>query len=219
MKDNRRTILGAVIIFIGLVFLLDNLDLGFAFSIPSFLFAWPVVFVAVGVVSLMSGNRQSAVIFLSLAAFFYLQHYDIIDMRTFWPVILIAVGLSFIFRDKRSKVDKPADSDNYFDVVSIFSGSERKITSDALKGGKVTTIFGGAEIDLRQAKAVEGATIEVFCLFGGCEIYVPREWRVLVDTTAILGGFSDSTTFQHTESNVTIRLKGLTMLGGGELRN
>jgi len=223
MKNNKRTLIGGIIILVGLYFLLDNL-IGFSFSIPSFLFAWPIIFVLVGIVSLMSGNRQNAVLFLSLGAFFYLQHYHIIDMRTFWPLILVAVGLSFIFRDRNIKKENgmaggSTDDGNSFDILCLFSGNKHRFKSEAFKGGRVTTVFGGSEIDLREAKAVEGATIDVFCAFGGCEIYVPTDWKVLVDTTAILGGFSDATSSRQSETTVTIRIKGLTIFGGGELRN
>ena len=218
MKDNKRTLVGGIIILIGLYFFLDNL-IGFRFSIPSFLFAWPVVFVLVGIVNLLFGNRQNAILFLSLGAFFYLQHYDLINMRTYWPLILVAVGLSFIFRNRGIKEEGQSESSDTFDLLCLFSGNKHQVRSDQFRGGKVTTVFGDSEIDLRQAKAVDGATIEVFCMFGGCEIYVPTDWKVLVDTTAILGGFSDETNPRPAETTVTVRIKGMTILGGGELRN
>ena len=90
-------------------------------------------------------------------------------------------------------------------------------------GGKVTRIFGGNEIDLTSAKIQNNEPlIDVFTIFGGCEIVVPRGWDVQVDVTSIFGAFDDKrgpVDYSNTEPNKVLRIKGFTIFGGGEIKS
>ena len=37
--------------------------------------------------------------------------------------------------------------EDYIDEVSIFGGTKKKISAQNFKGGKITTVFGGSEIN------------------------------------------------------------------------
>ena len=215
--NHKRAIIGFILIFIGAIFLLDNL--GFDIDIPYYLFSWPAIFVVIGVINLLSGNGRTALIFFGLATIFYLHHYHIVRLGEIWPVILIFIGLSFIFRKKINPRKASESNENYFDEVAVFGGTERKILSEKLQGGKITCVFGGSEIDLRGSKAQDGAVIEIFCMFGGVELMVPEDWKVNMDATAIFGGFSDARKNVTNEGAATVHIKGFTMFGGGELKN
>ncbi|SNS47949.1 hypothetical protein SAMN05421640_0320 [Ekhidna lutea] len=215
--NHKKAIIGIILILIGSVFLLDNL--GYDIDIPYYLFSWPAIFVVIGVINLLSGNGRASLIFFGLAGVFYLHHYDIIRIGELWPIVLIIIGLSFIFRRKGVPRSGSESSDDYFDEIAIFGGSEKKFVSKNLQGGKITNIFGGSDIDLRGSTPVDGAVIEVFTMFGGCDLKLPAEWNVKVDTTAIFGGFSDARTNVDPDAKVTVHLKGFTMFGGGEIKN
>jgi predicted membrane protein len=64
-----------------------------------------------------------------------------------------------------------------------------------------------------------GAIIEVFTMFGGTEIRVPGHWRVNVEVSSILGGFENKRTPVTTEDAPVLRIKGMTILGGGEVKS
>jgi hypothetical protein len=105
-KSTRSLIPGIVLIVIGAVFLLYELDLVY--------FRWrqiyPLVFLGLGVLFLGSvftkgdkGASFPATIFLVLGAFFYLRNfgyfsidYYFYDFRDFWPIFLLAFGLGFV---------------------------------------------------------------------------------------------------------------------------
>lgn len=46
-------------------------------------------------------------------------------------------------------------------------GNNIRSNSQDFEGGEVTTIFGGAEIDLRHIAVTEKAHLELTCIFGG----------------------------------------------------
>lgn len=215
-SSNKRALTGLVLVLVGTLLLLDNL--GLAFDLPRYLFTWPLILVAIGLVNAFSGNFRAATILLGLGVLFYLDRYDFIDIKTLWPLFLIVAGLAYLLKN-RERTRKSEENNDFIDEVSIFSGTEKKYTSDKLKGGKITSIFGGSEIDLRGSKAEHGAVIEVFTLFGGCDIYVPSDWKLDVDTVAIFGGFADSRSNINPASTATVRIKGFTMFGGGEVKN
>ena len=215
-SNRKRAIIGILLVTVGLIFLLDNL--GFDINIPRHLLRWPMVFVAIGIINLVSGNLRPAFVFLTLGAVFYLQYFDIIEVREIWPVVLIIVGVSFLLRRRQVASVEGTEQDS-FDEVAIFGGIEKKFVSQQLKGGKVTSLFGGSEIDLRGSKPVEGAVIEIFCMFGGVEIMVPEDWKVNMDATAIFGGFSDERKSTTPDPSATLHIRGFVMFGGGELKN
>ncbi|MEP1033992.1 DUF5668 domain-containing protein [Ekhidna sp.] len=216
-SNHKRAIIGFILVFIGAIFLLDNL--GFDIDIPYYLFSWPAVFVVLGIVNLISGNGRAAIIFFGLAIIFYLHYYNVIRIGEIWPVILIAIGLSFILRKKSGPRRISESGEDFFDEVAIFGGTERKFVSENLQGGKITCVFGGSEIDLRGSKAQDGAVIEIFCMFGGVELMLPEDWKVNMDATAIFGGFSDARKNVTNSSKTTVHIKGFTMFGGGEIKN
>jgi len=81
------------------------------------------------------------------------------------------------------------------DLVAIFGGGRRVVDSQAFRGGEITAIFGGYQIDLRPAAIApdQTALIEATAVFGGIEIIVPRNWYVDARGAGIFGGFTDET--------------------------
>jgi hypothetical protein len=83
---------------------------------------------------------------------------------------------------------------NYLHAECIFSGTRQKIATQDFLGGKVTTVFGGAEIDLRSAGTKrEEISIKAEAVFGGIELWVPAHWHTIVRGTGVFGGFTDKT--------------------------
>jgi len=78
------------------------------------------------------------------------------------------------------------------DISAVFAGSARKISSGNFKGGRISAVFGGAEVDLRNA-VVEQRPVRlvVSAVFGGVEIKVPSGWKVEINTSSVLGGTAD----------------------------
>jgi len=113
----------------------------------------------------------------------------------------------------------------YIDDVAIFSGSTKKINTLNFKGGRMTAIFGGSEVNLSKSRLAPGENIlNVFFMFGGSEIIVPSDWNVIIEATPIFGGFSDeryvSKDLQMKDENKSVLvIKGLVIFGGAELKS
>lgn len=220
MENSRRALIGIFVVVIGVVLLLFNLRL-----IPYelyFIKSWQMLLVAIGVFNFLNGKRTPGIILVSVGTFFLLEEYGPYDFRDFWPVIVIIVGVTLIFRRKASASSSYGTSEHFFDDVNIFGGGDKQFNSDQLEGGRVVNIFGGSTIDLRDSRPLPGipVEIEVFTMFGGCDILVPEDWKVKIEAVSIFGGFSDERRAPEIhEDSPYIVIKGFTMFGAGELKN
>lgn len=85
-------------------------------------------------------------------------------------------------------VDEAADE---VILAAIFGPLDFHSTSRNFRGGQVECWFGGGVLDLRDAVlAPEGATLQIRAVFGGGQILVPEDWKVVTSVTG-LGGTSD----------------------------
>ncbi len=218
---------GGLIVAAGVALLLDHL--GFIVLRSLFRF-WPMILVFFGVGHLFTrSNRAWGLILIAVGAVFQLNALGItrLGFADLWPVAIIAVGVVLIWGALRPPVASKisTDSTDMFNAVAIFSGCERRVKSQNFKGGRATSIFGGVELDLRDAK-IEGdeATIEVNCIFGGAEIRVPDNWNVHSKSIPVLGGFSDKTHISSAEDPAggkrkTLIVTGVVVFGGVEIDN
>ena len=79
-------------------------------------------------------------------------------------------------------------------IENVFSGTRQKLDTQDFLGGKVTTVFGGAEIDLRAVGTkLDEVSIKAEAIFGGIELWVPAHWQTIVRGSAVFGGFEDKT--------------------------
>lgn len=228
-NTDKRIIIGIIFVVIGLLFLLRNLGL-FPFYIPHYFFDWEVIFLIVGVLLMLSrSNKTPGVVFFSIGLFGLVHEIFDVSFWQLWPLILVVVGLSIIFQKKmmRRNDEDEVEFDNldmdYIDEVAVFGGGEKKVNSYNFKGGKVTSIFGGSEVDLTNAQlAVGKSVIDVLTIFGGSTFIVPDDWSVKVDVTSVFGGFSDSRSQRLKvvpDPDKQLIIKGFTMFGGGEIKN
>ena len=223
--SGQKAWVGIALVIFGGYFLLRNLDLIPRF-IPYYLFGWEMILIVVGGAMAITGRREG-LIFLAIGTFFllpdifYLPYFHI---RELWPIVLIVIGVMIILRRRDHVFRQKGDSDDDFiDETSIFGGSEKSFSSQNFKGGKITSIFGGSEIDLTEAQmASDEIIVDVFCLFGGSTIVVPRDWTVINEAFVLFGGFADKRTrvINETSSDAKkiLRIKGSVIMGGAEVK-
>jgi len=232
-KTNKRIITGAIFLILGVLLTLDNLDI-VRFRLPDYLFGWYTILIVVGL--FISFVREKTGVGITLIiiggifmldeiAYYYYWDFEIRDVFRLWPLVFVAIGASLIFRRNRlENYEKKSlnDDDDSVDEVAIFSGAERNITSKEFKGGKLTAIFGGTELNLMNADLAQGTNIlDVFVMFGGTDLRVPPDMNVKLKVTAIFGGFSDERKIlSENEANdgKELIVKGLVLFGGGSIK-
>ncbi len=232
-NNGRNMAFGLIILFLGVILLADNLNF-LPYGAKSIILSWQMLLIAIGILNL-SGRRSyyTGVILILVGVFFLLPKIFMFSFeftRLFWPVILIAAGIVIVFRrgfshrhdfhymNKNQAFND--SSDNYINEANIFGGSKIRIVSKNFKGGKITSVFGGSEIDLTNAQLAEGINVlDIACIFGGTILIVPSDWHIRTEVVSILGGFADKrqgALSSSTEHELVI--KGLAIFGGGEIK-
>jgi len=127
---------------------------------------------------------------------------------------LITVGVAFYIKRTHPSVGD-ADSDE-LDLVTIFDGVELKSRATAFRGGSWIAMFGGGEIDLREATLdPSGATLRVTAAMGGGDVQVPDGWNVELTSRAFMGGVRvDRRTATDDPYAPTLRIEARALMGG-----
>jgi len=225
--NSGRVFWGLILIVVGGLFLLDSLDKVDAGRIIGDY--WPVILIVVGLwIFFSSGFRNilSALVLIALGTIFLLINLGVFQHNVWnyaWPLAIVFIGLWLVFRAGflHPKGKFPEVKGDDLNAANVFSGMKRTITSQKFRGGKATTIFGGMEIDLTQA-GLEGdqATVDLTAIFGGIELWVPKEWKVVVDAAPILGAVEDKhKSVPDAETKATLYVKGTAIFGGIDIKN
>jgi predicted membrane protein len=225
MPDLGKIILGGILILLGIIFMIGEIfpgvDTGFFISL-----LWPLILVAVGISAVIKNLEHpiGGLIIAGLGGLFFINNLLPIDFEiwNFWPLILVAIGVSIIL-GKESFVNtfsSGADSSDKLNKFIIFWGLEKKMTSKNFQGGEITVIFGGADIDLREAKIAEGgANLTLTTIFGGIDVRLPKDMKLENSGTGILGAFENKTKQDEKTEGGTLNINGTAMFGGVELKN
>ena len=227
-KLNGRGIFGIILVLIGIAWLADRMDL-LSPAVEDALFTWPVILIILGILFLVSQKENiTGWILLGIGLVFWVP--DVFHISTgfreiFWPVVFIALGLLILFKAygrTHRKHGTDADKDR-IDNVAILGGNERRITSQAFKGGQISAIFGGTKIDFRDADLAAGENVlDVIAVFGGATFIVPNNWEIKVEVTSVFGGFDDKRRYGKPENipeDKVLVIKGATIFGGGEIKD
>ncbi len=224
-------VMGVMIIVVGIVFMLDNLDIVYAGNI---LYFWPAILVIFGVTKIAQSRQGSGQIvgwiFTVIGSLMILDRLDLIDFHLWdwWPVILIIIGVNFLRGSWNRKniafaergTESFDDTDAYIKNMAMMSGVKRIITSKEFRGGEISAFMGGCEIDLRDADmSGNEAHIDVNIIMGGVELRVPMGWSVAVEATPIMGGVEDKTYPAKDGTGKKLHLTGNIVLGGVEVKN
>jgi hypothetical protein len=118
-----------------------------------------------------------------------------------------------VFPDVRD--DLPAPHAGTPNLVAIFSGADRAGRWLVEPQTNVVAVFGGVELDLRQAVLSQReVTINMVAIMGGVNVVVPPGVRVKNSIAAIFGGCSVPPDDTVDPDAPVVRLTGFAMFGG-----
>jgi hypothetical protein len=215
-----RAYFGFLIVAVGAVLLLDQagvMDAGDTFATW-----WPVALIGAGLLGFAADTRHwlMPAILGGAGAMLLLRTTGVVDtFAVIFPLVLIGIGLMVAFGWGVGSRREVSD-DNSISSFNVFSGSEIASHSAAFVGGKVGAVFGGANIDLADARPAPGAALDVFVAFGGVEIRVPPGWRVDIGGFPIFGGYENITTKESLAPDAPrLRIDATVLFGGLEVKH
>ena len=224
-RSATHLVFGIVVMLVGLVLLLDNMDI---VNAGDFLRYWPVLLIAFGLLKIAQPQQPSSrvwgVVLVFVGAIFLLGTFDIyvFRFRDLWPVLLLLAGGAILWGSFLGrKIQAGATSDeSIVNGSAILGGFTRSVGAQDFRGGSLTAIMGGCEIDLRKA-GIQGdeAVLNVFAFWGGVELRVPENWAVVNKVLPIMGGVSDETRAKTGPGVKRLVLTGTVVMGGVEVKD
>ncbi len=211
-----------IMVIIGGLFLCDSLTPDFQLST----YIWPIIIILAGVFMILKPHRRHH-------SFAKHRHY-----RQYWreygygattedgePIHNPGTTEGMAgghwrehWHDRRMREE--TIQQDYLDSVAIFGAVRKSVVSKTFKGGEITCVFGGAEINLMQADIQGKVILDITCVLGGAKLIIPSHWDVQPETMAILGGIEDKRQMNNNISTDKILvLKGTTCLGGIEIKS
>jgi len=223
--SSGRLIFGLIVIALGILFTLDNLGIVDASEIIGY---WPLFLVFYGL-SRLTGflsrqNTAAGVLFTAIGTwlFFHNLGYIHAGWGDLWPLVLVILGGLMVTRAlaRARGADMDEEAAPTISSFAFMSGVNRKVVTQDFRGGDLTAVMGGHDIDLRGAKISGGtAVIDVLVWWGGVELKVPEDWKVSCEAMPIMGGIDDRAKVPAGEAAGHLILKGLIVMGGVEVKN
>jgi predicted membrane protein len=224
-RVSNRLVLGLIVIALGTLWTLDNLDI---IESGPILRWWPTLLIAFGISKLFglatSRNPAAGTVFILVGTWLLAGGLGVgwLDFSMLWPLILVVIGINLVLRSQRVRTAGGAvdEVNDRLSTFAFWSGMERKVSSQAFQGGDVTAVMGGVKIDLRQARPVPGgAVIDLFVWWGGLDLRVPEDWKVVLEGNVLMGGVDDRAKSPPPESTNVLILRGMVLMGGIEIKN
>jgi predicted membrane protein len=108
----------------------------------------------------------------------------------------------------------------YNHYTGFLSGRNIQFVDEEFIGADITSILGNVQLDLRNAILNDDVIIDTTCILGGVDVYVPRNVKVVLNCTPILGGVENKmvASYNPTEDHHTIFIRGTCILGGIEVK-
>jgi len=223
-----RLIFGAVLLSVGVLWTLDNLGLVDSGRILDW---WPAAIVLFGLSKMFGvGSPRS----FMTGAFFtlfglvvlgaQLDYYDVNIWKLWWPTLLMFIGGSIVLRAVRGTgpsfgESKGTTGDSYVRTFAMMGGTTLRLSSAQFRGGEPSAVMAGIEYDMRGATpASDTVVIDAFAMWGGIDLTVPPDWRVVNEVTAIMGGVEDNSVPPTGTPRTTMIVRGTVVMGGLEIK-
>ena len=224
MKKVGNLILGIVFILLGLIFGLNAIGIT---DINIFFKGWwTLIIIIPSLIGIIKDSRKIwNYVWLFIGIIFLLSAQGILDIRKIrkliFPAILVIIGLIIIFKDTvKTKVNEKVKELNKKEVeeyYATFSGQKISFAEKEFNGASVNAIFGGLDLDLRDAKIEKDEIINATAVFGGIDIIVPKNVNVQIKSNSLFGGV-DNKVINSKEERPTLYIKAFCLFGATDIK-
>lgn len=197
VSANHRQTLGLVLIAIGVALTLDHTGVVHLGGIARW---WPLFLLGVGTVKVRQpiedGQRATGIALIFLGSLLLVG--TILSLAKGWPLLLVAGGALLIWQAFDKPRDKSAEEiardteSKFLSDIALIGHLKRTVATADFKGGSITAVMGGVELDLRKSTIGETpAYLDVAAIWGGIEIKIPPDWHVESHVVPVMGGFDN----------------------------
>ena len=152
-----------------------------------------------------SNGTLFGIILIGIGVLLLLDNMYIVDfgevMHTYWPVLIILLGLSLIVRRSSSRGGQGVPSEGLHEgsasdadrlsASMVFGDYNVTLRSKSFRGGNVSTTFGDIDLDLRDVQLAEGEqSLRLDGVFGDTMILLPRDVAFAVHSSTTFGDVS-----------------------------
>ncbi len=236
MKQKLKGVLwGLVLLIIGVAFALNVLDIELPFKI--FFDGWWTLFIIIpcAIALVTEKDKFGSFIGILIGVGLLLAANDVITYGDFGkliiPTLLILLGIYVIFRTfvKKQQTNGAANAvppsstsqtngKKGTSYSAFFAGEDVHFQNEVFTGTNLTAIFGGVECDLRGALIEQDVSIEATTVFGGIDIFLPPNVRLVVDSTSIFGGVDNTYLPSNDLSVPTVTIHATCIFGGIDVK-
>jgi predicted membrane protein len=243
-KSHKRSKIfgGLLVVGAGVLFLLREMGLW----LPSWLFTWQMLLIAIGFYTGVkhSFRKLSWLVLVIIGVAFMIQDFypELTLSKFIWPVVIILVGVGIILKPTRKKEDKwkrwkekcrrdwkyneyystdGTGVQDRLEINAVFGSVKRHIDSKQFRGGEISAVFGGAEVDLTKADFSGVIHLEVNAVFGGTRLIIPANWTIKSELNAVAGSVEDKRPVQpgNQDESKKVILEGNAVFGGIEIHS
>ncbi|MBE6712594.1 MAG: hypothetical protein E7580_03615 [Ruminococcaceae bacterium] len=225
MKKISSVIWGVLLIGAGVIFALNAFEIT---DVNLFFDGWWTLFIIIpGVTGLFTEREKTGnIICILIGVFLLLCSQEVMSFSMLWkllvPAVIVIVGLKLVFTgifgnkaneimaNIKEKGGKPKSG------CAVFSGCKMNYNNEVFDGAELTAVFGGVDLDLRNAVINEDCAIQATAVFGGVDILVSDRVNVKVTSNSVFGGVDNKTSARN--GAPTLYVNAVAMFGGVEIK-
>ncbi|KAF0227023.1 MAG: hypothetical protein FD133_701 [Erysipelotrichaceae bacterium] len=223
-----RKFIGLILVVFGILVLADTLQV-FGPDVKVWSFIWPSVLILFGLSGIIRrGSFRILSVFLIIIGSFYLAKNAGLEWFQgkelhLLALFLVLLGIQLLFFSGWTRINRhthdfirPTRS-NGKEFSAFMGGLDERVISEDFKGCSVSAIMGGAELDLSQVIIKQDVNIECTAVMGAVEVILPRNVRIVVSGTPVMGGY-ENTNPGDPNAQFTINVQYTAVMGAVEIR-
>ena len=225
-KSTVSVILGILVVALGVFF--GGQALGFWEQYKVSFDGWWTLFIIVpSVISIINGGfNPFNTILAGVGVLMLLDEQDVLNnglgYKLIIPYVIVIFGLSIIFK-KPIRINKEGNNgifagskgENFF---AVFGGNTPNFNGVDFRGANAYAIFGGIDLKLQNANIRRDCIINLYTVFGGTDVVLPKNVKVIVDSMPIFGGVDNRFVSEVGENAPTVLIRAISVFGGTDIR-